>query len=62
MKRDSLAAAAHITGGGITDNLPRARSEGSGRFRRHKLMDGAPLCLNCRSLGNVPDYGLAPDF
>jgi len=55
MKRDLLAAAAHITGGGITDNLPRALPKGLAAAVDTNSWTVPPLFELLRSLGNVPD-------
>ncbi|HWE50027.1 MAG TPA: phosphoribosylformylglycinamidine cyclo-ligase [Bryobacteraceae bacterium] len=55
MKRDLLAAAAHITGGGITDNLPRALPKGLAASIDTGSWVVPPLFEILRSLGQVPD-------
>ncbi|MGA2714135.1 MAG: phosphoribosylformylglycinamidine cyclo-ligase [Bryobacteraceae bacterium] len=50
----SLSAAAHITGGGITDNLPRVLPKGLAAAIQTKSWQVPPLFEVLRSLGNVP--------
>ena len=46
---------AHITGGGITDNLPRIFPEGIGAVIRHKAWPVPPIFTLIQELGGVPD-------
>ncbi|MFN8491864.1 MAG: phosphoribosylformylglycinamidine cyclo-ligase [Caldilineaceae bacterium] len=46
---------AHITGGGITDNLPRIFPEGIGAVIRRKTWSVPPLFTLIQELGGVPD-------
>jgi len=55
MKRGLLAAAAHITGGGITDNLPRVLPKGLAAAIDTTSWIVPPLFELLRSLGKVPD-------
>jgi phosphoribosylformylglycinamidine cyclo-ligase len=55
MKKDLLSAAAHITGGGITDNLPRALPKGLAATIETKSWRVPQLFDILKSLGDVPD-------
>jgi phosphoribosylformylglycinamidine cyclo-ligase len=50
-----LAAAAHITGGGITDNLPRVLPKGLGAAIETASWQVPPLFGMLRELGQVPE-------
>jgi phosphoribosylformylglycinamidine cyclo-ligase len=53
--KKSLAAAAHITGGGITDNLPRVLPKGLAAAIQTKSWQVPPLFCMLRSIGDVPE-------
>ena len=55
LKKDSLAAAAHITGGGITDNLPRVLPKGLAGAIQINSWQVPPLFELLRSIGDVPE-------
>jgi phosphoribosylformylglycinamidine cyclo-ligase len=55
LKHTSLSAAAHITGGGITDNLPRVIPKGLAAAIQIGSWRVPPLFEMLRSIGNVPD-------
>jgi phosphoribosylformylglycinamidine cyclo-ligase len=55
VKKDSISAAAHITGGGITDNLPRVLPKGLAAAIETSSWTVPPLFEMLRSIGNVPD-------
>jgi phosphoribosylformylglycinamidine cyclo-ligase len=55
MKKEILSAAAHITGGGITDNLPRVLPEGLAAAIETKSWQVPPLFELLRSIGEVPE-------
>jgi phosphoribosylformylglycinamidine cyclo-ligase len=55
LKKDSLSAAAHITGGGITDNLPRVIPKGLAARIDTKSWQVPPLFELLRKIGDVPD-------
>jgi phosphoribosylformylglycinamidine cyclo-ligase len=55
MSKDSLAAAAHITGGGITDNLPRVLPKGLAATIDTKSWQVPPLFEMLRAIGEVPE-------
>jgi len=50
-----IAAAAHITGGGITDNLPRVLPTGLAAFIQTNLWRVPPIFEMIRSIGDVPE-------
>jgi len=50
-----IAAAAHITGGGITDNLPRVLPRGLGAAIETRGWSVPPIFEMIRSLGQVPE-------
>jgi len=54
-KGKSLAAAAHITGGGITDNLPRVLPKGLAAAIDTDSWDIPPLFQMLQRIGQVPD-------
>ena len=54
-ERRSLSAAAHITGGGITDNLPRVLPKGLAAAIQTKSWQVPPLFEMLRSIGEVPE-------
>ncbi len=53
--KNLISAAAHITGGGITDNLPRVLPKSLGAFIQTNLWQVPPLFEMIRSIGNVPE-------
>ena len=53
--KDLLSAAAHITGGGITDNLPRVLPKGLGAFIQTSVWEVPPLFEMIRSIGKIPE-------
>jgi phosphoribosylformylglycinamidine cyclo-ligase len=55
LKGSSLSAAAHITGGGITDNLPRALPEGLAAAIHTDSWRPPPLFDMLRTIGGIPD-------
>jgi phosphoribosylformylglycinamidine cyclo-ligase len=55
LKKDLITAAAHITGGGITDNLPRVLPKGLAAAIQTNLWRVPPLFEMIRTLGNVPE-------
>lgn len=50
-----LKAAAHITGGGITDNLPRVLPKGMGARVQVGSWPVLPIFEHMKQIGNVPD-------
>jgi phosphoribosylformylglycinamidine cyclo-ligase len=55
LRKDSIAAAAHITGGGITDNLPRVLPKGLAAEIDTSSWTVPPLFKMLREIGKVPD-------
>ncbi len=55
IKAGSLSAAAHITGGGITDNLPRVLPKGLAAAIETGSWEVPPLFEMLRALGKIPD-------
>ena len=54
---------AHITGGGITENLPRVLPKGMRRHCRNQLLAGAAASSStCRAIGNVPQDEMLRTF
>jgi phosphoribosylformylglycinamidine cyclo-ligase len=54
-KNDAIAAAAHITGGGITDNLPRVFPKGLAAVIQTSSWRVPPLYEMMRSIGDVQE-------
>jgi phosphoribosylformylglycinamidine cyclo-ligase len=55
LKKNLIAAAAHITGGGITDNLPRVLPKGLAAAIQTNLWQVPPIFEMIRSIGDVPE-------
>jgi phosphoribosylformylglycinamidine cyclo-ligase len=55
LKANSLWAAAHITGGGITDNLPRALPKGLAAVIHTDSWSPPPLFDMLRAIGDIPE-------
>jgi len=53
--KNLIAAAAHITGGGITDNLPRVLPKGLAAAIQTNLWQVPPIFEMIRSIGDVPE-------
>jgi phosphoribosylformylglycinamidine cyclo-ligase len=53
--KNLIAAAAHITGGGITDNLPRVLPKGLAAAIQTNLWHVPPIFEMIRSIGGVPE-------
>jgi phosphoribosylformylglycinamidine cyclo-ligase len=51
---DCLSAVAHITGGGITENLPRVLPKGTAAVVQYGSWPVLPIFKHLQSLGNVP--------
>jgi phosphoribosylformylglycinamidine cyclo-ligase len=57
-----VAALAHITGGGITENLPRVLPRGTAAAIELGTWPVLPIFEHLRSLGNVPDDEMMRTF
>lgn len=55
LNKDLISAAAHITGGGITDNLPRVLPKGLAAFIQTTLWQVPAIFEKIRSIGNIPE-------
>jgi phosphoribosylformylglycinamidine cyclo-ligase len=55
LSKNLIAAAAHITGGGITDNLPRVLPKGLAAAIQTNLWQVPPVFEMIRSIGEVPE-------
>jgi phosphoribosylformylglycinamidine cyclo-ligase len=55
LKTESISAAAHITGGGITDNLPRVLPKGLAAAIQTSSWQVPALFEILRAIGKVPD-------
>ena len=55
IKAESISAAAHITGGGVTDNLPRVLPKGLAAVIDTGSWQVPPLFEMLRSIGEVPE-------
>ena len=55
LKKNLIAAAAHITGGGITDHLPRALPKGLAAAIQTDRWQVPAVFETIRSIGNVPE-------
>lgn len=55
LKAGSLSAAAHITGGGVTDNLPRALQKGLAAAIHTDSWRPPPLFDMLRAIGEIPE-------
>jgi phosphoribosylformylglycinamidine cyclo-ligase len=55
VKADAISAAAHITGGGVTDNLPRVLPKGLAAFIDTGSWQVPPLFEMLRRIGSVPE-------
>jgi phosphoribosylformylglycinamidine cyclo-ligase len=55
-------AMAHITGGGITDNLPRVLPKGTGAVVEMGTWPVLPVFTHLQTIGNVPQDDLMRTF
>jgi phosphoribosylformylglycinamidine cyclo-ligase len=62
MEAEAVSAMAHITGGGITENLPRVLPKGTGALVEMGSWTVPPLFEHLRKLGNVPDGEMMRTF
>ena len=58
----AIKAMAHITGGGITDNLPRVLPQGTGAFVRLGSWDVPPIFQWLQRAGHVPQEDMLRTF
>ncbi len=61
-KKGLLKGAAHITGGGLTDNVPRMLPEDCGAVIDVKTWPTQPIFEVLRELGNIPDEDFRRTF
>jgi phosphoribosylformylglycinamidine cyclo-ligase len=59
---DCISAMAHITGGGITENLPRVLPRGTGAVIELGSWPGQPIFEHLQQLGNVPQDEMLRTF
>jgi phosphoribosylformylglycinamidine cyclo-ligase len=59
---DAVAALAHITGGGITENLPRVLPRGKGAHIELGSWPVQPIFEHLRKLGNLPPEEMLRTF
>src|SRR5205823_6848952 len=59
---ESVSAMAHITGGGITENLPRALPKGVGAVIELGSWPVPPIFEHLQKLGNVPQDEMLRTF
>ena len=62
LEADGVVAMAHITGGGITDNLPRVLPKGTGAVIEMGRWTIPPLFTHLQKLGNVPQEEMMRTF
>jgi phosphoribosylformylglycinamidine cyclo-ligase len=62
IEAEAVSAMAHITGGGITENLPRVLPKGTGALVETASWTVPPLFEHLRKLGNVPDAEMMRTF
>ena len=59
---EAVSAMAHITGGGITENLPRVLPKGTGAIVEMHSWPVPPLFQHLQSIGNVPQDEMLRTF
>jgi phosphoribosylformylglycinamidine cyclo-ligase len=59
---EAVAAMAHITGGGITENLPRVLPRGTGAVVEMGTWPVLPICQHLQQLGNLPQEEMMRTF
>lgn len=62
LEADGVLAMAHITGGGITDNLPRVLPKGTGAVIEMGRWTIPPLFIHLQQLGKVPQEEMMRTF
>jgi len=59
---DAVSAMAHITGGGITENLPRVLPKGTGAIVELHSWPVPPIFEHLQNIGNVPEEEMLRTF
>ena len=59
---EAVTAMAHITGGGITENLPRVLPKGTGAIVEIHSWPVPPIFQHMKAIGNVPDDDMMRTF
>ena len=59
---EAVTAMAHITGGGITENLPRVLPKGTGAVVEIHSWPVPPIFQHMKAIGNVPDDDMMRTF
>ena len=59
---DAISAMAHITGGGITENLPRVLPKGTGAIVEIGSWPVLPIFEHLQKIGNVPQEEMLRTF
>ena len=62
MDAEAVSAMAHITGGGITENLPRVLPKGTGAIVEIHSWPGPPIFEHLQRIGNVPPEEMLRTF
>jgi phosphoribosylformylglycinamidine cyclo-ligase len=62
IEADAVSAMAHITGGGITENLPRALPKGVGAIVEINSWPVPPIFEHLQKIGNVPQDEMLRTF
>src|SRR5260370_2306398 len=62
VQNDVIAAMAHITGGGITENLPRVLPKGATASVQMGSWPVPPIFCHMKKIGNVPQNHMIPTF
>jgi phosphoribosylformylglycinamidine cyclo-ligase len=62
IEADAVSAMAHITGGGITENLPRVLPKGTGAVVEIHSWPVPPIFEHLQALGNVPQEEMLRTF
>jgi len=62
IEAEAVSAMAHITGGGITENLPRVLPKGTSAIVEIHSWPVPPIFTHLQSIGNVPDDDMMRTF
>src|SRR5580698_9872928 len=62
LEADAVSAMAHITGGGITENLPRVLPKGTGAIVEINSWPVLPIFEHVQKIGNVPQEEMLRTF